>query len=108
MDLLRGPALVVIAMILLLAGVLLITAFAALIAQMSLLFKLRPRNSSKKYPEWMGSLIEKGRISQEPYERVVCTNGTAQTSFSKYQGSPQVVVNEPGINEVVDAVWWQV
>ena len=36
MDLLRGPALGVIVMIILMAGVLIITAFAALSAQMSL------------------------------------------------------------------------
>ena len=51
MDLLRGPALGVIVMIILMAGVLIITAFAALIAQMSLLFRLRPWNTSEKRSE---------------------------------------------------------
>ena len=48
MDLLRGPALGVISMIILMAGVLIITAFAALIGQMSLLFRLLPWNASEK------------------------------------------------------------
>ena len=51
MDLLRGPALGVIVMIILMAGVLIITAFAALIAQMSLLLRLRPWNTSEKRSE---------------------------------------------------------
>jgi hypothetical protein len=78
MDLLRGPALGVIAMIILLAGVLLITAFAALIAQMSLLLRLKPWNTSEKHNERMGSETGKGNTSQEQ-------NG----------------------DEVVDAVWWE-
>jgi len=115
MGLLRGPALVVIAMIILLAGVILFTAFAALIAQMALLFKLKPWKASQKHPEWMGSETGKGQLSQEQYERYSFVNETKRSSSQKCQGSPsehprrgQVVVNEPGANEVVDAVWWQV
>ena len=48
MDLLRGPALGVVFMIFLLAGVIIVTAFAALIAQMSLLLRLKPWNTSEK------------------------------------------------------------
>ena len=115
MDLLRGPALVVIAMIILLAGGLLFTAFAAMIAQRTLLFKLRPWNASQKHPEWMGSEIGKGQPSQEQYERYSSANETKRSSSANCQDSPsehprrgQVVVNEPSVNEVVDAVWWQV
>ena len=42
LDILRGPALGVVVMIFALAGVIVITAFAALIAQVSLLLRLRP------------------------------------------------------------------
>jgi hypothetical protein len=115
MGLLRGPALVVIAMIILLAGVLLFTAFAALIAQRTLLFKLKPWNTSQKHPEWTGSEIGKGQSSQEQYERYSFVNETKRSSSANCQDSPsehlrrgQVVVNEPSVNEVVDAVWWQV
>ena len=55
MDLLRGPALGVIVMIILLAGAIIITAFAALIAQMSLLFRLKPWITSEKHTEGVGS-----------------------------------------------------
>ena len=115
MDLLRGPALVVIVMIILLAGGLLFTAFAAVIAQRTLLFKLKPWNASQKHPEWTGSETGKGQPSQEQYERYSSANETKRSSSTNCQGTPsehprrgQVVVNEPGVNEVVDAVWWQV
>ncbi len=42
LDILRGPALGVVLMIFALAGVIVITAFAALIAQVGLLMRLRP------------------------------------------------------------------
>jgi hypothetical protein len=51
MDLLRGPALGVVFMIILLAGVLLITAFAALMAQMGLLFRMKSWNTSETFPK---------------------------------------------------------
>ena len=115
MDLLRGPALVVIAIILLLAGGLLFTAFVVLIAQRTLLFKLKPWNASQKHPEWTGSETGKGQPSEEPYEHDARTNETKRSPSENCQGFPsehprrgQVVVNEPSANEVVDAVWWQV
>ncbi len=43
LEALRGPALGVILMIILLAGVVVVTAFAALIAQVGLLLRLRPQ-----------------------------------------------------------------
>jgi len=115
MDLLRGPALVVIAMIILLAGGLLFTAFAVLIAQRTLLFKLKPWKASQKHPEWTGSELGKGQPSQEQTERYSSVNETKRSSSAFCQDSPlehprrgQVAVNESGVNEVVDAVWWQV
>lgn len=115
MGLLRGPALVVIVMIILLAGVILFTAFAAMIAQRTLLFKLKPRKAFQKHPEWTGSEIGKGQSSQEQYERYSSVNETKRSSSTNCQGSPsehpqrgQVVGNESSANEVVDAVWWQV
>ncbi len=46
-EALRGPALGVILMIILLAGVVVITAFAALIAQVGLLLRLRPQQMTQ-------------------------------------------------------------
>jgi hypothetical protein len=110
LDLLRGPVLGVIAMIMLLAGVILITAFAALIAQMSLLLRLKPWNTSEKRTESTGSESGKGGNPQEPNEQ----RGSQQASPADRQRSPsehprrgQVVVIEPNANEIVDAVWWE-
>jgi hypothetical protein len=102
MDLLRGPALAVIVMIILMAGVLIITAFAALIAQMSLLFRLRPWNTSEKRSE-------KGNegYPQETFEQRSATREDQRASSPHRQRSPQVVVVEPNTNEVVDAIWWE-
>ena len=109
MDLLRGPALGVIVMIILLAGAIIITAFAALIAQMSLLFRLKPWNTSEKRSE-----TGKGDNPQEPDEQRSAAYETQRASSPDRQRSPsehpqrgQVVVVEPNANEVVDAVWWE-
>ena len=102
MDLLRGPALGVISMIILMAGVLIITAFAALIAQMSLLFRLRPWNTSEKRSE-----TGKESYPQESYEKRSSARENQQASSQSRQRSPQVVVVEPNANEVIDAVWWE-
>jgi len=102
MDLLRGPALGVISMIILMAGVLIITAFAALIAQMSLLFRLRPWNTSEKRSE-----TGKEGYPQESYEQRSSARENQRASSQSRQRSPQVVVVEPNANEVIDAVWWE-
>ena len=102
MDLLRGPALGVISMIILMAGVLIITAFAALIAQMSLLFRLKPWNTSEKRSE-----TGKEGYPQESYEQRSSARENQQASSQSRQRSPQVVVVEPNTNEVIDAVWWE-
>lgn len=110
MDLLRGPAFGVIVMIILMAGILIITAFAALIAQMSLLFRLRPWSHSEKRNE-----TGKEGYSQEADTQRSSINENQRVSTVHPQGSPsehprreQVVVVEPITNEVVDAVWWEV
>jgi hypothetical protein len=102
MDLLRGPALGVISMIILMAGVLIITAFAALIAQMSLLFRLKPWNTSEKRSE-----TGKEGYPQASYEQRSSARENQQASSQSRQRSPQVVVVEPNANEVIDAVWWE-
>jgi hypothetical protein len=102
MDLRRGPALGVISMIILMAGVLIITAFAALIAQMSLLFRLRPWNTSEKRSE-----TGKEGYPQESYEQRSSARENQRASSQSRQRSPQVVVVEPIANEVIDAVWWE-
>jgi hypothetical protein len=107
MDLLRGPALGVIVMIILLAGAIIITAFAALIAQMSLLLRLRPWNTSEKHTERVGSETGKGDNPQEPYEQRSSAHETQRASSPGRQRSPQLVVVEPNANEVIDAVWWE-
>jgi hypothetical protein len=96
MDLLRGPALGVVFMIFLLAGVIIVTAFAALIAQMSLLLRLKPWNTS-----------EKSSTGQPSDERSTVKSTPQRATVPERQRSPQVVVFEPNVNEVVDAVWWQ-
>ena len=96
MDLLRGPALGVVFMIFLLAGVIIVTAFAALIAQMSLLLRLKLWNTS-----------EKSSTGQPSDERSTVKSTPQRATAPERQHSPQVVVFEPNVNEVVDAVWWQ-
>jgi len=102
MDLLRGPALGVIVVIILMAGVLIITAFAALIAQMSLLVRLRPWNTSEKRSE-----TRKEGYPQETFEQRSATREDQRASSPHRQRSPQVVFVEPNTNEVVDAIWWE-
>jgi hypothetical protein len=107
MDLLRGPALGVIIMIILLAGAIIITAFAALIAQMSLLLRLKLWNTSEKHTEGVRSETEKKDNRQETYAQRPSTQETQRTSSPNRQHSPQAVVVEPDANEVIDAVWWE-
>ena len=97
MDLLRSPALGVVFMLILMAGVIFISAFAAMIAQFSLLLRIRPWNTSGK-----AAGKEKTGIKE--------TDQTTkdQVSFSEFSDSPQVVDFESADNEVIDAVWWPV
>jgi hypothetical protein len=108
MDLLRGPALGVVFMIILLAGVLLITAFAALMAQMGLLFRMKPWNTSETFPKNQGSETGSGTRQPGPYGVSSSVRDNQQTSHPYRSRSPQLVVHEPEVNEVVDAVWREV
>ena len=94
MDILRGPALGVVFMIILLAGVIIITAFAALIAQTSLLLRLKPWQTSN----------EQSSAKSSPQ---VATAPERQRSPSEHPRRGQVVVYEPKPNEVIDADGWQ-
>jgi hypothetical protein len=107
LDLLRGPVLGVIGMIMLLAGVILITAFAALIAQMSLLLRLKPWNTSEKRTENSGSESGNGDNPQGPNEQRSAAHENQRASSPERQNSPQMVVIEPNADEIVDAVWWE-
>lgn len=102
MDWLRAPVFGVIVMIILMAGVLISTIFAALMAQMSLLFRLRPWNHSEKRTE-----SGKEDPLQQDWRQSSSARGKQNAATVHRQGSPQVVVMEPDGNEVVDAVWWE-
>lgn len=93
MDLLRGPVLGVIVMILLMAGVLIIAAFAALLAQMSLLFRLRPWNSTERG-------ADPGKEGADERHASACESAPLQHC------PPPRVVLEPKVNEGLDADGW--
>lgn len=95
LDLLRGPALGMVLMVLLLAGALLVAAFAALVAQMSLLLRLRPRSAAE-------------RKAHPPAEaRASTVREPRPGAVYGGQGFPSSVGTEPDANEVIDAEWWQ-
>jgi hypothetical protein len=83
---LRGPALGLVIMFLAVAGMLVTAAFAALVAQMSLLLRLRPRENKQT-----GSGAAR----------------SSQSASSQVNRSPKISVEEPKTEEIVDAVWWQ-
>ncbi len=85
LDILRGPALGVIFMIFALAGVIVITAFAALIAQVSLLMRLRP---------WQAQPAAKPQAVPD-----------SPLSYSTSR-SPKRSVHEQEEGDVIDAEWW--
>jgi hypothetical protein len=87
LDILRGPALGVIFVIMALAGVVVVTAFAALIAQVGLLIRLRP---------WQQQAVAKAQHEPEASHR-----------YSP-QRSPSRSVRELEEIEVVDADWWYI
>jgi hypothetical protein len=109
MDLLRGPAFGVIVMIILMAGILIITAFAALIAQMSLLFRLRPWSNSEKQTGFgkEGYSQETDAQRSSANENQCASTVHRQDSPSEHPRRGQVVIVEPSVNEVIDAVWWE-
>ena len=88
---LRGPVLGMVMVILFLAGTLVVAAFAALVAQMSLLLRLRPRESARQASPRNGSDVA----------------GARQAASSSTYPSPRSAVSERPNEDVVDAVWWQ-
>jgi hypothetical protein len=88
---LRGPILGVIMAIFILAGTIIVAAFAALVAQMSLLLRLRPRENAQQTPM---SYSDQPAQARQP----VRSNG--------YR-SPRIAVVERSNEDVIDAVWWQ-
>lgn len=88
---LRGPVLGMVVVILILAGTIVISAFAALVAQMSLLFRLRPRENAQPASTARGHEVADAR----------------QPASSSDYPSPQLAVYERANEDVVDAVWWQ-
>ena len=85
LDILRGPALGVIFMIFAFAGVIVITAFAALIAQVSLLMRLRP---------WQAQPAAKAQAVPD-----------SPLSYATSR-SPKRSVHEQEEGDVIDAEWW--
>ena len=87
LDILRGPALGVVVMIFALAGVIVITAFAALIAQVSLLLRLRPWQTQPA--------VKPQAVPDSPI------------SYSTPR-SPKRSVREQEEEDVIEAEWWYV
>ena len=108
MDLLRGPVFWVVILIILFAGAILFTAFAALIAQICLLLRLKPWNAPQRQTDQMGSYHDERSPLQNsagvPFRKGyrlkanTSARASAQHGFDAGAGSP----------EVVDAAWWQV
>jgi len=84
LDILRGPALGVVLMIFVLAGVIVVTALAALIAQVGLLMRLRP---------WQPQPAPKAPAAD---------NRPASHSARR---SPRYSVHEPDESEAIDPHW---
>ncbi len=83
LDILRGPVLGMVIMIIALAGVITITAFAALIAQVGLLMRLRP---------WQSQPVAK-------------TQAVDQPASHSSRRSPRYSVREPDESEAIDPDW---
>ena len=88
---LRGPVLGMVMVILFLAGTIVVAAFAALVAQMSLLLRLRPRERTRQASPRNGPDVA----------------GARQAAYSSTYPSPRSAVYERPNEDVVDAVWWQ-
>lgn len=97
MDLLRGPALGVVIMIGLTAVVIIVTAFAALIAQMALLLRLRPWNTAEKK--------DSGSINIPTPETGRATYAAIRENRPDYSIGQRET--QPENHGVIDAVWWE-
>ncbi len=102
MDLLRGPALGVIFMIFLLAGVILVTASAALVAQVGLVLRLKPWNTPQQGGNQRGPAAAENLSKEQSYAGSPLKNA----SFTDDQSSPHMAVTQQGAGEVIDADWW--
>jgi hypothetical protein len=89
---LRGPMLGVVFVLIALAGTIVVAAFAALVAQMSLLLRLRPRENTNRAPTNEGYRVSE---PQRPYA-------------TRKSRSPKDSALEQEGEEVVDGIWWQV
>ena len=98
LQLLRGPALIVIAMIIFLAGIVVVAALVGLAAQMGLLLKLgRLKNIGRvQFPQ--NSWGNHSSIHMDALGR--------PSSASRLNPSLKMPVEGKDF-EVVDAVWWQ-
>lgn len=85
LDIMRGPALGVVIMIIALAGIIVVTAFAALIAQVGLLMRLRP---------WQPQPAVKAQAVTE-----------RQPGSRPTRRSPSYSVHEPDESEAIDPAW---
>jgi hypothetical protein len=112
MDLLRGPVLGVIMMIMLLAGVLIISAFAALMAQMGLLFKTTSKHTMASTARGNDAEGEARNCWHTPdgqnpanWHTQNATNAESQRSPSGHPRREQMVVYEHnGVNSL-DVGW---
>jgi hypothetical protein len=87
---LRGPAFGVVFVLIALAGTIVVAAFAALVAQMSLLLRLRPRENTNRVQTG-----ESYRVSE------------SQSSYSVPKSrSPKDSALEQDGAEVIEGVWW--
>ncbi len=103
MDLLRGPAFGVIIMIFLLAGVILVTASAALVAQVGLVLRLKPWNTPQQGGNQRGPAPAETMSKEQSYAGTPPKNA----SFTDHPPSPQMAVTQQDTDEVIDAEWWQ-
>ena len=90
-------------MVFLMAGVILITASAALVAQVGLVLRLKPWNAPQqgghqRGPENAGRMTTEQSYAGNAYQRAPFTND---------QPSPQVAVIQLDAGEVIEAEWWQ-
>ena len=89
LDILRGPALGVVLMIIVLAGMIVVTAFASLIAQVGLLMRLRP---------WQPQPVAKPQAA----DKLPIDNRSASYSTRR---SPRHSVREPDEYDAIDPDW---
>jgi hypothetical protein len=93
----------VVFMIFLFAGVILITASAALVAQVGLALRLKPWNTPQQGGHQRGPDQPEKMATEQPY----AGNAQQRAPFTDGQSSPQMAVTHEDAGEVIDADWWQ-